>query len=76
MERRQHALSGAPQLSLTGVGDGQALNQVIQDHSDIEITLEQPTLLRLPQAEVTVSTVRISVDDPTAFLDAVRTHIP
>lgn len=76
VQRRRHALSEAPQLSLTGDGDQQALNQVIQDHSEIEITLERPTLLRLPQGDVTVSTVRISVDEPVAFLDAVRAHIP
>ncbi|MFD5213581.1 hypothetical protein [Microbacterium sp. NPDC058345] len=76
VERRRHSLSGAPPLSLTGEGDAQTLNQVIQDHSDIEITLEQPTLLRLPQGDVTVSAVRISADDPAGFLDAVRTHIP
>lgn len=76
VERRRHALSDAPQLSLTGAGDEQVLNQVIQDCSDIEIALEEPTLLRLPQGAVAVSKVRLSVDDPAAFLDAVRTHIP
>ncbi|QMU97257.1 hypothetical protein FVO59_08540 [Microbacterium esteraromaticum] len=76
VQRRRHSLSGAPQLSLTGAGDEQVLNQVIQDHSEIEIALERPTLLPLPQGDVTVAAVRISVDDPAAFLDAVRTHIP
>jgi hypothetical protein len=32
--------------------------------------------LDLHQGTVTVSRVRIAVDDPAAFLDAVRTHIP
>lgn len=76
VERRKHALTGAPPLSLTGSIDEQVLNQVIQDHSEIEIALEEPVLLRLPQGEITVSAVRVSVDDPAAFLDAVRTHIP
>src|SRR5690606_29825967 len=74
--RRRNALSGAPQLSLTGEGAQQVLNQVVQDHSEVEITLERPTLLSLPQGDVTVSAVRVSVDDPRGFLDAVRTHIP
>ncbi|WP_309127519.1 hypothetical protein [Microbacterium sp.] len=76
VQRRQHSLSGAPQLSLTGPEGDQVLNHVIQDRSDIEITLERPTRLHLPQGDVTVSAVRISVDDPAGFLDAVRTHIP
>lgn len=76
VERRRHSLSGAPQLSLTGTSHEQVLNHVIQDQSDIEITLEEPTTLTLPQGEVTVSMVRISVDDPAGFMTAVRTHIP
>lgn len=76
VERRRHALTGAPPLSLTGSGDDTVLNQVIQDHSEIEIALERPTTLVLPQGEVTVSAVRLSVDDPAGFMSAVRTHIP
>jgi len=76
VERRRHALSGAPALSLTGHGDDQVLNQVVQDGTDILVTLERPTRLRLPQGDITVSAVRMSVDEPAAFLDAVRTHIP
>ncbi|MBW9094107.1 hypothetical protein JNB62_10465 [Microbacterium jejuense] len=76
VERRRIGLSGAPALSLTGEGDEQVLNQVVQDFADIEITLERPTALRLPQGDVTVSAVRVSADDPAAFLEAVRRHIP
>lgn len=76
VERRRRTLLDSPALSLTGRGDAQVLNQVAQDGTDIDIVLEKPTTLRLPQGEVTVSTVRISVDDTDAFLDAVRTHIP
>lgn len=76
VERRQHALADASGLRLTGFGDEQVLNQVIQDHSDIEIVLEQPTLIALPQGEVRVSALRIAVDDPAGFMAAVRTHIP
>lgn len=76
VEHRRHALSGAPALSLTGHGDDQVLNQVVQDGADILVTLERPTRLRLPQGDIMVSAVRMSVDEPAAFLDAVRTHIP
>lgn len=76
VERRRHALTGAPTLSISGEGDEQVLNHVMQDFADILITLEAPTTLELPQETVTVSALRISVDDPAAFLDAVRTHMP
>jgi len=76
VERRRVGLSGAPALSLTGEGEAQVLNQVVQDVADIEIALERPTVLRLPQGDVTVSALRVSADDPAAFLDAVRRHIP
>lgn len=74
--RRRRSLPDAPSLSLTGSGDSQALNHVAQDGTDIDINLEAPTVICLPQGNVTVSAVRISVDDTDAFLDAVRTHIP
>lgn len=76
VERRRRSLSGAPAMSLTGEGDAQALNHVAMDGTDIDIDLERPTTLRLPQGDVTVSSVRLSVDDTDAFLDAVRRHIP
>ena len=76
VERRRRTLLDSPSLSLTGPREAQVLNQVAQDGTDIDILLEEPTMFRLPQGEVTVSAVRISVDDTDAFLDAVRTHIP
>lgn len=76
VERRRRSLPEAPTLSLTGSGDTTVLNHAVQDGTDIDIELEQPTRLTLPHGTVTVSTVRISVDDTAAFLDAVRTHIP
>lgn len=76
VEKRRSSLLDSPTLALTGSDDHQVLNQVIQDGTDIDITLEAPALLRLPQGDVMVSAVRISVDDTEAFLDAVRLHIP
>ena len=74
--RRRHALSGAPSVSLTGPDDDQALNLVVQDGTDIDIQLEGQTTIGLPNGTVTVTRVRIAVDDAAAFLDAVRRHIP
>ncbi len=76
VERRRRSLPEAPTLSLTGSGDATVLNHTVQDGTDVDIELEQPTAIDLPQGQVTVSAVRISVDDIDAFLDAVRTHIP
>lgn len=73
--RTRRSLS-ARGLTLTGEPHDQALNQVVQDGTDIDITLEGPTTLALPAGDVVVTSVRIAVDDVPAFLDAVRTHIP
>lgn len=73
---RRRSLPEAPSLCLVGIGDEQVLCHVAQDGTDIDIVLEEPTTFTLPQGAVTVSEVRISVDDRAAFLDAVRTHIP
>lgn len=72
VERRRRPLSEAPTLSLTGPPQEQALNIVVQDGTHVDVELVAPTRLRLPQGEVTVSSVRFAVDDPTAFLAAVR----
>lgn len=76
VERRRHAMPGAPTLSLVGEGDEVALAHVAQDGTDVDVVLERPTPIDLPGGTVTVSRVRLSVDDVGAFLDAVRTHIP
>jgi hypothetical protein len=74
--RRRHPLPGAPAVSLTGPVDDQALNLVVQDGTDIDVRLEGPTTIGLPNGSVTVTAVRFAVDDAAAFLDAVRRHIP
>jgi hypothetical protein len=74
--RRRRALTGARPTSLTGPDDDQILNLVVQDGTDIDIQLEGPTTIRLPDGPATVTRVRVAVDDGAAFLDAVRRHIP
>ncbi|MFS0865955.1 hypothetical protein AB3M83_01300 [Microbacterium sp. 179-B 1A2 NHS] len=76
VSRRRRSLTGAPTLSLTGADEDQVLNHLMQDFTDIDIALEGLTGLRLPQGDVVVREVRISVDDPEAFLAAVRRHMP
>lgn len=74
--RRRHSLPGAPPASLTGPEDDQVLNLAVQDGTDIEIRLERPTTVTLLNESVTVTCVRIAVDDAGAFLEAVRRHVP
>lgn len=76
VERRRHAMPSAPTLSLVGDGADAELAHVAQDATDVDVVLEGPTAIALPGGDVTVSRVRLSVDDVDAFLDAVRTHIP
>ncbi|WP_221584563.1 hypothetical protein [Microbacterium sp. G2-8] len=76
VSRRRRALPEAPAASLTGPEDDAALNLVVQDGTDVDIVLEEPTAFELPQGSVVVTSVRIAVDDVPAFLDAVRHHIP
>lgn len=73
---RRRALPGARPTSLTGPDDDRTLNLVVQDGTDIDIQLEGPTAIRLPNGPATVTRVRVAVDDGAAFLDAVRRHIP
>lgn len=74
--RRRRSVQSPKAFTLEGEGDDQILNSVAQDHTHIDIELEQPAYLRLPAGEVRVREVRIAVDDPQAFLDAVRRFIP
>jgi hypothetical protein len=60
--------------------DARVLVFRMQDETDIEIELERPTLVRLPGlapkgGEQVITGLRIWVDDPRAFMYAVRTHL-
>lgn len=64
-----------------GVGDERALALRMQDETNILITLEQPTEVRLPGhppkgGVQRVSAVRLWTDDPAGYLAAVRRHMP
>lgn len=53
----------------------------MQDETNIEVVLERPTPVRLPGRAPKggtheIDVVRFWVDDPDAYLQAVRTHIP
>lgn len=74
--RNRRSLTSAPPASLTGPADDQALNLVVQDGTDIDIELERATQFSLPQGDVEVTSIRLSVDDANRFMSAVRRHIP
>jgi hypothetical protein len=65
---------------ITEADGARTLSLRMQDESVIVIELERPTLVRLPGlppkgGEQLVDEVRFWVDDPGAFMDAVRSHI-
>jgi len=60
--------------------DSRTLMFRIVNETNLEIELERPTVLRLPGhgaagGEQTITAIRIWVDDPREFMDAVRKHI-
>jgi hypothetical protein len=62
-------------------GGGRELSLRMQDETNIEVELERPTAVRLPGlppkgGTQLVTRVRLWTDDPKAFLDAVRHHMP
>lgn len=66
---------------LVDTEDGRMLSLRVQDETNVEITLERPTLVRLPGrppkgGDQMVTAVRLWTDDLDGFMEAVRTHIP
>ena len=63
-----------PQVVVDGHGEA-TLHLRVGDETNIEIRLEGPLEVRLPQGRRTVSRITLHVDDPRAFMDEVRRHI-
>jgi hypothetical protein len=51
------------------------LHMRIQNETNIEVRLERRVPLKLPHGIESVCTVKLYADDPTRFMDAVRSHI-
>ena len=47
----------------------------VQDETNLELHLVEPTELRLPRGRTTVDVVAFYADDPRGFLDEVRRHL-
>ncbi|MVA75911.1 hypothetical protein GC722_07735 [Auraticoccus sp. F435] len=73
---RRRRVPDAPTLCLSGPPEDQTLHHVVDGRTDMEIRLERPVTLSLPQGTVTVTRIHLAVDDPRGFAEAVRRHIP
>lgn len=79
---RRRTVDEPKQPRVTTDAEGRGILSVrMQDETNVEITLERPTRVRLPGwapkgGEHDVQCVRMWVDDVDAFLGAVRRHIP
>lgn len=66
---------------VTPTDESGILSLRMQDETNVEIELEQPMTITLPGTSPKggqhgVQCIRIWVDDPNAFMSAVRTHMP
>ena len=72
--RRRTRPDKEPKITLDD--DGQAtLHLRIGDQTNLEVQLERPTELRLPQGLVTVTTIALYAEDPGGLMNEVRRHI-
>ncbi len=73
---RRKLVNQDKQPKVTVSADGRATLQLrIQNETNIEIALERPTTVKLPQGTEVVDAVALYADDPKAFMDAVRTYL-
>lgn len=54
---------------------GDALTLWMQDRTNVEIQLDRPVTIHLPEGAETVGRIGLFADDPTAFLAAVRQQV-
>lgn len=78
---RSHRVDEPKSPRFTDTERGRMLSIRMQDETNIELTLERPTRVRLPGrapkgGTQEVAAVRLWTDDVEGFMEAVRTHIP
>ena len=78
---RAHRVDEPKTPRFTETEGGRMLSLRMQDETNVVVTLERPTLVRLPGhppkgGAHEVTAVRLWTDDVEGFMDAVRTHIP
>lgn len=75
VSRRKRSRQGKePQVVVDEHGDA-TLHLRVGDETNVEIRLEHPLEVRLPQGRRTVGRITLHVDDPRGFMDEVRRHI-
>jgi hypothetical protein len=73
--RRKHTIQNK-QPKITVEEDGQAtLHLRMQQETNIEMVLKDPTGVRLPQGLETIKKVTLYADDPDAFMNEVRRYL-
>lgn len=78
---RSHRVDEPKSPRFAETEEGRMLSMRMQDETNVELTLERPTVVRLPGhppkgGAQEVTAVRLWTDDVEGFMDAVRTHIP
>jgi hypothetical protein len=74
IRRKQAIQDKQPKVTIDENGVA-TLQMRIQNETNIEVRLERPVPLKLPHGIETVCTVKLYADDPTRFMDAVRSHM-
>ncbi|WP_051515884.1 hypothetical protein [Candidatus Blastococcus massiliensis] len=64
----------APRLARNDDGDD-VLHLWMHDQTTIDVVLDRPVEVRLPEGAATLHRIALFADDPTAFLASVRAHV-
>ncbi|MHA6694116.1 hypothetical protein [Homoserinimonas sp. A520] len=75
VEPDKQVVESAKEPKVTSGEGGDTLHLRIQNETNILITLERPTAIRLPHGPETVWEIRLFADEPKQFMDEVRRHI-
>jgi hypothetical protein len=75
VELSRQVAESAKEPRLTPGAGGDILHLRIQNETNVLITLERATPIRLPQGSATVREIRLYVDEPRKFMAEVRRHI-
>jgi hypothetical protein len=76
VSRHQRLADGKqPQVTVDAQGR-RTLHLHVQEQTNVRVALNRPVSVQLPRGPQSVSTIEVWVDQPDAFVDAVRSHSP